>query len=1164
MRDPFRFLPALLLSVVLLVSILVLPATSSAEETQEERVARLNREIAESGGSWTAGMTWPGSLSAEEKKKLLGLLPSQAPSGLAPRLSVTGTPAGRADVPSSFDWRAIGGVSPITNQGGCGSCWAFAAVAQLEAFARIYDSRLLDLSEQAVIDCNPHGADCGGGWIQSAYYVFYDYGAVAEACVPYTASDGNACTQALCEPLAKIGPSFTEVPLNVADIKQAIFDYGPVTSSFSVQDNFYDYDYGCYSYDTSAQPNHAMLIVGWDDSQCGGQGAWIVKNSWGPGWGIDGYAYIRYGVCGIGEGAVYVPDYIPSTVFVNVIAPNGGEELTVGEDFEITWTTSRQTPDSISVLASLNSGASFDSTIASGLDSLATSYIWNVPEWPVRTMRIKVIAYYGGEAGGYDTSEGDFRIIGKPYVYVSPAGADTYPYSLPEWAAHDIQDAENAAWDGDSIMVAAATYYSPVLVEKAVMLLGGWDAGFESRDPSVNVTTIQSLGSVVAFMNIDGFCGVDGFTLTGGSGKTAQIPGNGIYGGGVFSYNASPTITGNIITDCGYTNSSQFSGGGGIACYNGSVTIGGNTISDCVAQSGGGIYLYQASAVITGNTISGAFPFLEYNGTKNGGGIYALHSDAAMSGNVIEDCHGYASGGGLFTKFGSVSLDGDTIISNSCTAAGGGICTERASLSASGVFISSNQAGSMGGGIYHRYAAVDIDNTILAKNEAAMIGGGLYADSLWGNIGQNTFDGNSALYGGGNAILGRTETMTVKNNIFTFGSGYGFQTGSLANIDFRYNNAFGNLPADYFQVTPDGTNVGSDPFYADTAAFDYHLGSHSGAIDRGDPAGLPDPDGSRADQGAFGGPTADFSAPTFVSDLVATTLNDTTLQISWTGIPEADLYHIYGSPSSGFMPGEATLLGTVPSTQATFDHIPPAVCMYYRIAAVNAAGYSGGWSNLTGDCTSGDDIDPVVQVVHPNGSQRFYVGHTMGIEWIATDNDAVDSVSIWLSVNAGADYELLFSSEPNDSICGWVIPMMDADSCVIKVVAYDPSLNTGEGISEEYFSVKDQTAVGEDEDEEEETPVYVTALEQNYPNPFNGVTNIAYTLADAGVVDLRIYDTAGRLIRTVESSVSRPSGRHIAVWNGMDDAGRAVTSGVYFAKISTGKFRQTRKMVYLR
>jgi len=1164
MRNCCRNPLALLLSVSLLLTILVLPAVSSAEETQDERIARINREITERGGGWTAGKTWPGSLSAEERKLLLGLLPTPAPvDGAAPIPMMA--PEGIADIPLVFDWRDQGGVTPVTNQGGCGSCWAFAAVAQLESFVRIYDARILDLSEQAIVDCNPHGADCSGGWVQSAYYVFQDYGAVAESCIPYKAQDGYPCTQTSCDPMARIS-GYAEVASSMTALKTVIYEIGPVTSSFSVQDNFYDYTGGCYTFDPpGVTPNHAMLLVGWDDSACNG-GAWIVKNSWGTDWGIGGYAYIKYGACGIGEGALYTIDYIPGIVFVDLLAPNGGEELDIGEEFEITWTTSREVPDSISVLASLNGGADYDSTLASNLPGSAVSYLWTVPDWPVRTMKIKVVAYFGGEVGGFDASVDDFRIVGKPYVYVSTAGGDIYPYSRPLWAAHNIQDAVDAAWENDSVMVAAATYHENITVESEVVLLGGWDSGFTSRDPSVNVTTIQNMGSVVSFMNVTGFCGIDGFTITGGSGKGGQFPNSGVYGGGVFVYYASPSITDNTIVNCGYTSSSQFSGGGAIFCGNGSITVTGNTITDCIAQSGGGIYLYQASAEITGNTISGSSPEADYTGTKKGGGIFALHSDIVMADNMIENCSGYVRGGGIYAMFGSVTLDGDTISSNACTSDGGGICMERSGLTISSAFIAGNTSGSFGGGICHKWAAIDIENTILADNEASLVGGGLYADSAWGGIDQSTFDRNSAAYGGGNVMLGNMEPLTVINNLFTFGSGNGFQASSLTNIDMRYNSAFGNSPEDYILVTPDEINVISDPHYADAAAFDYHLGAHSGAIDRGDPAGPGDPDGSRADLGAHGGPNADPAAPTFVQDLLATAIDEDTYHLSWTGLlpGDAEFYHIYGSILQDFVPGDTTLYATVPASETTFDHDIHYDCMYYRIAAVNTAGYSGGWSNLVADCTSGDEIDPVVQVVHPTGAQRFYVGNTLGIEWIATDNDAVDSVSIWLSVNAGADYTLLFSNQPNDSLCEWQIPMMDADSCVVKVVAYDPSLNTGEGISVGYFSIKDQTGIGGDEEEEDETPVLVTALEQNYPNPFNGVTNIAYTLAEAGAVNLRIYDTGGRLIRTLESGAARSPGRHVTEWNGRDNAGRAVTSGVYFAKISTGKFRQTRKMVYLR
>jgi C1A family cysteine protease len=1159
-----RFRSAAFIAVTsIALSFIALHAPSLAAETQEERVERLNREIAENGGHWTAGMTWPGSLSDAEKKKLLGLYPSDPPFSSAAPLPLRALESPAA-LPASFDWRALDGVTPITNQGGCGSCWAFAAVAQLEAFARIYDSRLLDLSEQAVIDCNPHGADCGGGWVQSAYFVFNDYGAVAEACVPYTASDNNSCTQALCEPLARIGPTYYEVPSGITEVKQAIYDYGPVTTYYHVLDNFYDYSSGCYNYDTDEAPNHAMLIVGWDDSQCGGTGAWIVKNSWGPGWGIDGYAYIAYGACGIGEGSVYVPDYIPSAVFVNVTSPNGGEELDTGEQFEITWDVARETPDSITVLASLDSGASFDSTIASGLDGLATSYMWTVPEWPVRTMRVKVIAWKDGAIGGYDTSEGDFRIVGRPYVYVSPSGGNVYPYTLPRWAAHKMQDAIDAAFPGDTVKVAAATYLSRVTVKSALLLQGGWDGDFLTRDPSLNVTTIQSNGSVVSFMNVGGFCGIEGFTLTNGTGTSTLMPANGIYGGGVFAYNSSPVISGNIITGCGYTSATQFSGGGGIACYNGSTVITGNTITGCIAQSGGGIYLYRATAELYGNRIEGAFPSPDFSGTRSGGGIYSLYSDITMEGNVISGCYGYILGGGIYSRFGTVSMAGDTVASNASTSNGGGIYTDRCPLTVSGAVIRGNSAVSMGGGIYHRYAFIDIDNAIVALNESSIIGGGVYADSAWGGIDQSTFDRNSSGYGGGNMMMGPMEPISVRNNIFSYAAGSGFQASSLDNVDFRYNNAYGNLPNDFVMVTPDGTNISENPHYADTAAFDYCLGSHSGSIDAGEPGVGADPDGSRCDQGAHGGPGALFDAPGFITDAEASAVDASNVRVTWTAVPEAAQYHVYASSDVSFVPGESSHVGTVTSPAVEFEHSPLTVCTYYRVAAVNSAGHSGGWSNLTGDCTSGDEIAPVVQVVHPNGSQRFYIGNTLGIEWVATDNEEVDSVSIWLSVDGGAQFERLFSNEPNDSLCEWLIPSIDADSCVIKIVAWDGSLNSGESVSEGYFSIKDQTAVGEDGDGEEETPVYATTLEQNYPNPFNGVTSIAYTLADPGVVDLRIYDTAGRLIRTLERSASRQAGRHVTAWNGIDDAGRAVASGVYFVKISTGKFRQTRKMVYLR
>ncbi|MCK4235750.1 MAG: T9SS type A sorting domain-containing protein, partial [Candidatus Krumholzibacteria bacterium] len=88
-------------------------------------------------------------------------------------------------------------------------------------------------------------------------------------------------------------------------------------------------------------------------------------------------------------------------------------------------------------------------------------------------------------------------------------------------------------------------------------------------------------------------------------------------------------------------------------------------------------------------------------------------------------------------------------------------------------------------------------------------------------------------------------------------------------------------------------------------------------------------------------------------------------------------------------------------------------------------------------------------------------------------------------------------------------------------------------------------------------------LEQNFPNPFNGTTTIFYSVAELCDVEIRIYDTAGRLVRILERKQRGP-GRYRIIWNGKGDGGQDVSSGVYFCRIKAGKFRQTRKILYLR
>jgi len=1153
--------PRIILIIALITFISTLAA--GAEENLEEKIARLNREIKEKGWLWEAGITGVSDVPREQGHTIRGLIP--IPESMKGRMPVY-QPSGTLALPTTYDWRNNQGTTPVKNQGSCGSCWAFAATAQMESHTYIYDGRIEDYSEQAVIDCNPWNYGCGGGWAGGAYRVFIYDGAVSEDCIPYTASDGNPCTMDQCEILAYMS-NYYSVSNNVAAIKQAIYDDGPVYTSMYAHDNFQNYSSGCYNADYSEPTNHAVLIVGWDDNGCGGNGAWIIKNSWGTSWGNDGYGRIQYGVCGIGSGT-YTIDYIPSNVYVQISSPNGGETLETGTDYNIQWSTSRNTPDSISIYLSIDSGVNYTETVATGLSGTSTSYSWNVANLPVETARLKVVAYYDGDIGGYDESDADFTIQGLPRRYVSSTGSNSFPYSLPQWAAHDIQDALDAAHNGDTVLVAEDSYTGSLYSTTSSYIMGGWNSDFTSHDPDLYTTSLGGSNSLVMFSNATGRCGLEGFHLSGGTGTALSDPKTGGYGGGVLCQLVNyAIIKNNSFSSCGYTSVSNYSGGGAIAClYADSVLITGNDITGSEAQCGGAIYLHRSDATITGNRITGSFPNSEYTGEKKGGGIYAYYSELALSGNYIGSNTGYKTGGGIYAHFSPASLSGDTLSLNSCSSSGAGIYCEYGSLTASSCRITGNASSFMGGGIYFKADACDITNSLMAANEAAFLGGGFYADSVSGSISYNTFDRNSTTNNGGNVWVMTPVGLEFSNNIVTYGSVNGAHFNSTDNLTFQYNNCYGNSPEDVSSHEPDSTNISMDPHYADTLGMDYHLALHSSSIDAADPAGGADPDGSRADQGMYGGPDAAMARPDYIQNISAAAANDSTIEISWDELSgDVSSYAVYADTGSGFTPAESFYLGSVAAGSSTYQHYPVDTCWYYRVNAVNSSGYAGGYSAEAAECASGADlIAPAVEVVYPNGGETFSVGDTVDIQWIAADNIGVDSLSISYSPDAGGEYTLISGGEPNDSLYQWTVPATLSDSCLIRITAYDPALNTGADISDSLFVIQQNTGVEEDEDSDSgNMPKPVNHLSQNHPNPFNGTTTIAYSVKERAFVDLKIYDTMGRVVKVLVSG-TRPPGTYQVMWNGSNRSGEAVTSGVYFCRMIADKFSQTRKVVYLR
>jgi C1A family cysteine protease len=209
--------------------------------------------------------------------------------------------------PPAWDWRDHDGVTPPKNQGGCGSCWAFAAVGALESTTLIESSQLYDLSEENLKECNSWNQGCSGGNAWSATNYFTRQGTVSESCDPYHAWDTGIC-KTTCERI-KQATGWRILPNDIETIKSHVYTNGPCyTTMYASFPGFGGYNGSSVLYYAGTEiPNHAVMIVGWDDNMAhaGGNGAWICKNSWGTGWGDGGFFYIAYGSAQIGQNSCF-------------------------------------------------------------------------------------------------------------------------------------------------------------------------------------------------------------------------------------------------------------------------------------------------------------------------------------------------------------------------------------------------------------------------------------------------------------------------------------------------------------------------------------------------------------------------------------------------------------------------------------------------------------------------------------------------------------------------------------------------------------------------------------------------------------------------------------------------------------------------------------------
>jgi len=209
--------------------------------------------------------------------------------------------SGGGSLPSYFDWSDNAGINwmtPVKNQGGCGACWAFGAVGAVEAKLNIdFNNPNLDydLAEQQLISkgdsCCSNCGGCSGGYEAQALNYIRDVGIADESCFPYVYGDGfcNLCSDWQNRTF-KI-TSYHGVANTREDSKRALIDYGPLVVNIeSGYPAFESYSGGIFTESSNGGGDHYVDLVGYNDT---GQ-YWIIKNSWGSGWGENGYMRLSY------------------------------------------------------------------------------------------------------------------------------------------------------------------------------------------------------------------------------------------------------------------------------------------------------------------------------------------------------------------------------------------------------------------------------------------------------------------------------------------------------------------------------------------------------------------------------------------------------------------------------------------------------------------------------------------------------------------------------------------------------------------------------------------------------------------------------------------------------------------------------------------------------
>jgi cathepsin L len=594
-------------SVLCLFSVIIIPQSFAAKPDVEV----LRKKIKDKNYTFQIGENPATQYSIEQ------LCGAKMPSVRRPRLKTaapTESEKLQADVlPARFDWRPLNGCTPVKNQGGCGSCWAFAAMGAVESAYLIRANLEMDFSEQWLVSCTEAG-DCSGGWYETALDYLVDtqdscskIGAPVELDYPYEAQNADCSCS---ETQRFLITNWSAVNADIEAMKHAIFTYGPIVVGVLADDLFQCYVGGIFNAHSDDSLNHAVVLVGWDDTQ-GAEGIWLLRNSWGSGWGENGYMRIEYGRNGVGAAPCYV-EYTPDN------EPNY---------FDVPGTYP---------------------TIKAAMTAATGNTI---------------ITLAPGIYTGPDNTNIDFD--GKPVTIrsINPADPNTIAATVIDCQASGIN--LRRAFIFDSGETQTSTLYGLTIRNGYINDNGGAVYCYYSSPTFKNcvfqnntATGYKKAGGAIALYNSSAVITNCRITDNFASG----------YGGGISCRDGSRPV----ISNCQVLDNHSNDEGGGIYCWvNSNAQIDHTVIAGNHGNNaGGGVFFYESGDSADPNGPALSFCTIAANTTDGpGGGLFIMDSFVNMNNSIVWDNTAPAFNGPQIALLDD-SLNGTTLQVNYCDVAG--------------------------------------------------------------------------------------------------------------------------------------------------------------------------------------------------------------------------------------------------------------------------------------------------------------------------------------------------------------------------------------------------------------------------------------------------------------------------------------------------------------